>query len=614
MRAGRSCPAPPDWAVLQRQLFDALDKAWRVFSDRYTAADGSLVFSGRLGEPPDDRDGVDDFYEPFFNWPLLYLLGGGDDLLAAAKRHWSGVSRQLTELGMMRDGHDRGYDWFHQGEGLLFFYHLCLADPDDADLRAQAVRSAELYLGGAPGNYDPVANLITAPHNGSDGPRRGLTGGRPVFPWSPVFVYYGLPLDWLPGITGYDQLLADPELSRRMGREMRDRMGRGDTAVNLAATSLMANAYLMTGRPEFRDWVLRYAGGWLARTRAAGGVLPDNVGLSGTVGEYLGGRWYGGHYGWAWPHGLHSVGAAAIVAACNAVLVGGDDGYLDLGRAPLEMTMARLRFAPDGTAMVPYKHNDGGWFVEKPMQMALPTALWQIAQARPDADRLTRLGGPAGPGWRDVEPVRSKEEAGHERPWLAYLSGHNPDYPERTLRVALDLVAQRMARIEADPTDRHAGPSTADIHHWQDHNPVLTEALSQLSCGAPQPLYNGGLWHARLRYHDPSRDRPGLPPEVAALVERIEPDSVTLRLVNLDPARPRRVLVQAGAYGEHTIGVARADGSAEPVPVGGPLLEVALDPATEATLHLSLSLRDRVPRATTPRRASCTEEESRPPS
>jgi hypothetical protein len=27
------------------------------------------------------RDGADDFYEPFFNWPMLYLLGGADDLL-----------------------------------------------------------------------------------------------------------------------------------------------------------------------------------------------------------------------------------------------------------------------------------------------------------------------------------------------------------------------------------------------------------------------------------------------------------------------------------------------------------------------------------------------------
>ncbi|GIH19505.1 hypothetical protein [Rugosimonospora africana] len=608
------CPAPPTWAVLQRRLFTVLDRAWRAFADRYTEGDGRLVFRGRLGVPPDDRDGVDDFYEPFFNWPLLYLLGGDDDLLAAAKRHWRGVTAQLTELGMVRDGHERGYDWFHQGEGLLFFYHLCLADPHDESLRAQAVRSAELYLGGPPGNYDPAHNVIVAPHNGADGPRAGLTGGTPVFPWSPVFVYYGLPLDWIPGITSYEQLLADPALAGRMGQEMRERMGRGDTAVNLAATSLLTNAYLLTGRAEFRDWVLRYTGGWLARMRAGGGVLPDNVGLGGTVGEYLGGRWYGGHYGWAWPHGLHSVGAAAVVAACNAALLGGDETMLDLGRGPLDQVLAHARTdGGTGATLVPYKHNDSGWHTYKPMQMALPVALWQFSQDPGDTDRLTRLGYPSGPGWRDTQPVRGKEEAGHEQPWLAYLAGSNPAYPEQALHLALAVVAHRLARIRADPTDPHTGPGADDLHHWQDLNPVVTEALSQLTCGAPQPLYNGGLWHARLRYHDPERGRPGLPPDVAALVDRIGPDRVSVQLVNLDPVRSRRVVVQAGAFAEHSFGTVTFDQAADAWPPSGPnvplqprrrpgaltvdgaYVQVHLPPATSIRLDSSIRLRAHPP-------------------
>ena len=72
------------------------------------------------------RDGVDDFYEAFGNWPQLYLLGGADDLLPSSVRHWEAVTAQLTELGMLHDEFDKGYDWFHIGEGLLFFYQLCM--------------------------------------------------------------------------------------------------------------------------------------------------------------------------------------------------------------------------------------------------------------------------------------------------------------------------------------------------------------------------------------------------------------------------------------------------------------------------------------------------------
>ena len=59
------------------------------------------------------------------------------------------------------------------------------------------------------------------------------------------------------------------------------------------------------------------APGETARPRN-GGVIPDNVGPDGVVGSQLDGRWYGGHYGWTWPHGWYSVGQAATVAALAA--------------------------------------------------------------------------------------------------------------------------------------------------------------------------------------------------------------------------------------------------------------------------------------------------------
>src|SRR6185312_5029043 len=87
--------------------------------------------------------------------------------------------------------------------------------------------------------------------------------------------------------------------------------------------------------------------------------------------------------------------------------------------------------------------------------------------------------------------------------------------------------------------------------HWQELNPVVSEALVQLTLGGPQIVYNGGLLHTAVRYFDVEHRRPGLPPDVAALVTRLDESGVSLHLVNLSPFVARDLIVQAGAFGEH---------------------------------------------------------------
>ncbi|MFF4902635.1 hypothetical protein [Streptomyces sp. NPDC001068] len=616
--------APPVWAVLQRRLFDDLDTAWRTFRDRYTdPADGRLRYAGRI----EDRDGADDFYEAFFNWPALYLLGGADDLLPAAKRHWEGVTAQLTELGLHKDEFERGYDWFHQGEALLMFYGICAADPEDPLFRERALRFAEQYLPDSPsGLYDPEARIIRSPHNGSDGPRPGL-GPQ----WDDGFAEdqpgmrpYGLPLEDVPGISRWDDL-ADPDLAVRMGHHMRDRLGRGDTAVNLAATALVANAWLYDHDPRLSAWVLAYVDAWRERADRLG-VLPDNVGLSGEVGEYHDGRWFGGHYGWTWPHGVHTLGAATLVAAVSACLVGGDLDRLDLARRPLDQVWEQRRtgFLADLPAaqrrawspllgddaarpvtLVPTRVGVHGWFDPQPPQTAYWTWLWWYGRQDQDRERLDALAREAGYDWSAVHPFRNKEEAGHEPPWLSYLAGTNPDYPEQALRMALAQVRHRMALIAAD----HAGPDEIDLHWWQRLNPVVTEVLTQLTTGAPQTLYNGGLQLARVRYDDLDRGRPGLPDDVAALVEGLDTATTTVHLVNLSLTDTHTLRVRGGAFGEHLVTTAHwqvtptdtapdahAYGLPAPDPtplsaaVDGNALHVTLPPGHEIRLRLDMRL------------------------
>jgi hypothetical protein len=620
---------PPGWALAQRELFDLLDTAWRAFERDFTGADGRLDYRGRLTT----RDGVDDFYEVFFNWPQLYLLGGAGDLLAASAKHWEGVTRQLTELGMLQDEYERGYDWFHQGESLLLLYFLCMADPES--WRERALRFAELYVDPAYGNYDPDHRIIRRPHNGSDPERRGLFDG-PNYPWLPKeAAMYGFPLAWLlPADAPEPPRDQDPRLST----EMTKRMAEGDTAVNLAAAGLVHNAWLLTGEERYRRWILDYVGAWRERAAANDGILPDNVGPDGTVGALLEGRWYGGHYGWSWPHGWYSVGHAAIVAALAGACVAGDPSYLDLVRPALDEIIAHGKVMPytdadssirskwevqlvedvaTPTLHVPYRYDDRGWFDYNPMLMGVPTALWHHTADPADLQRIERLRAGAGYDWRTVRSFRSKEEAGHEEPWLAFLAGDHPDYPEKILAAAQAQVRHRLARMRAY---RDVEVPEEDIHLWQQSNPVVTEALVQLTWGGPQVIYNGGLQQARVRYHDDDARRPGLPPQVAALVSSIDPQATVIDLVNLDPERDRTLIVQAGAFAEHAIrsveftvcqdggwigdmydyGHRAPQVSTTAIETDGPWLRVQLPRSTRIRLTLALELRAYPPSYRTP--------------
>ena len=613
----------PAWAVSQRRLFDLLDGAWREFEATYCAPDGRLVYAGGMHH----RDGVDDFYEPFFNWPTLYRLGGSDDLITSAKRHWTGVTAQLTEFGFVRDEYELGYDWFHQGESLNFFYAICAADPDDTTFRDRAKRFARLYTDPATGNYDPAHRIIVAPHTGSGGPRWGLGTEWIDYPASQTVMRpYGLPLDDLSGITTWSDL-ATPANARRMGDAMQARMGHGDTAVNLAATSLVTNAWLYDNEPEFADWVVGYVGAWRDRAARNNGLLPDNAGPNGTVGELHGGNWFGGHYGWAWPHGLHSVEAAAMIAATNETIVTGSTDALDLARVPLDTVIgngivragaassgsmgwgwAQKMGVPDDVQvqLVPYRHNSSGWFDFHPVPLIYPVWLWWLSSAPSDLARLTSLEYNAGFSWQDTKWFHDKEEQGHEAPWLSYLLGRNPGYPDQALELALGQVERRLALMRATPF----GPPDDDIHWWQRLNPVVTEVLTQLTTGAPPALYNGGLALARVVFGDALRGRPGLPQQVAALVSEVDTDGVRVELVNLDAWEDREVVVQAGAFGEDRI-EAIAVGQAEPgypgdshdylIPpvsttrtrqdIGAARIVVELPPLTRISLRLSITRR-----------------------
>ena len=99
----------------------------------------------------------------------------------------------------------------------------------------------------------------------------------------------------------------------------------------------------------------------------------------------------------------------------------------------------------------------------------------------------------------------------------------------------------------------------------------------------------GNIWtlHARFRYFDPVRRRAGLPEDVGALVEKLEADSASLVLVNVDPVEARTVVVQAGGYGEHRFDSVEVNGKTQTI--AGPLLNVRLEPGSGARLRFHMA-------------------------
>ncbi len=104
--------------------------------------------------------------------------------------------------------------------------------------------------------------------------------------------------------------------------------------------------------------------------------------------------------------------------------------------------------------------------------------------------------------------------------------------------------------------------------------------------GGMPPKHQGEVLQARVRYFDPSRRRPGLPEDVAALVDTLKADSTSLTLVNLNPIEPRTVIVQGGGYGEHLCD--KVDAGSGRITVGSRAFRVILEPGAGGRITIAM--------------------------
>ncbi|WP_247004263.1 hypothetical protein [Halosolutus gelatinilyticus] len=568
---------PPEWAQLQRTVFETMADAVDRFVDGYLDEDGEPYW------PPDDHvgvDGFDDLIEGFYNWPLVYAMGGDERFLDLARDAYEGALRRGaatdTPFGhpMVVDEFEQCRDWFHMGEGNLFTYNMGLAAPDDEAVVDRAERFAQLYFDDADANnYDAEKRLVRGPMNGSMGPEFCDFAAYEHHPYGADYRWASHGLPWRDLEFDEAAALLDPENEERLFEVLDERCAKGDIPLNLNVTSLMTNAYLHTGDDRYREWVAEYLDAWRERTAENGGIVPDNVGRSGEIGEYTDGAWYGGYYGWSWG-GWHYVGIGPTVAAENAVLLEGDREYLDFPRSQLDVLIENgIEIDEDPvheTLYVPHKYGDpgdyhydasgvlteddgevlrrDGWYEFRPHRDD-PYAfhLWYVSLSDADRERVDRLRDWGTREWKQVDHRPStKHGAGHEYAWLAYLDGEFPDYPERIMSATFARVQDRLALMR----EEGGVPDAVDEDYLRHRNPVFHRGLLQLTMGGPQPVYYGGLVFTQVRYFDAERERPGLPPGVSALVTDVTREGVALTLLNAGGA-DRELIVQAGAYGEH---------------------------------------------------------------
>lgn len=551
----------PEWAKLERRLLAEQVPLCLEFAKKYYDERGYVQCFLRWGA----NDGPDDAFENTADWPQLHALGASDEILRVFLQTWNGMIRQYSDAKTVdvpagRDGmyfkeFSAQADWMHHGEGLRTFNLLGLSAPALPIYQERARRWAGLYMGEDPAapNYDPKLKLIRSMQNGSKGPML-----RPA-----------TALDWVGdpfvvskfvaghGESTYAQFLQHYEPYHDVA---------GDHFINLVATTLPTDAYLLANEPKYKQWLVDYMDAWLARMKANGGVIPSYVDYrDGKIGGPEN-KWWGNAYGWGFSP-VNPVNGRkenrnriprAIVGFHNAMLVTGDQKYADAWRTMIDAVNSHARTTADGAKEYPTMFGAEGWYGWQRTPWAVGALeVWYWSQRAEDRARV-----------RDSD-------------WLTFLDGKNADFPESALRRDLAAMERKAAGYRRDTST----PDRRLADNMMDFNPASVVALQQLMWGAIPPGRAGELMNARVRYFDPERKRAGVPEDVGALVSELGGARTVVTLVNLSPSATRTVVVQGGAYGEHRFESAEIAGRTEKI--GATSFTVKLAPGSGAKLTLA---------------------------
>jgi len=608
--------APPGWALLQRQLIDTMNDGAELFVQKYNERAGGICWA----------DCVDDFYERYYNWGLFYAMGGSENVMNRAFEGWNAVTRTNDDGIVHRPNHQWFYhgekarrrftqqmhreyfnkqsksgagsaEWHHMGEANMAFYHFGLADPTISENVRRAKAFAAMFIGEDPlaPNFDTELGQFRSNIQTSEGPILENDVYRTI--WWLQGVAYGKPMRKYDGVGRRSSLWPtikelpidwsnDLDLATKVVDLFEKGVLQGDGPQSLAATALITNAYMYTGDEKYRKWVLDYVEMWMGKIKENGGIVPDNIGPTGKIGEHKDGTWWGGIYGWAGRGYTNIFHSLAVGAEC-ALLLSGDFGYLDLLRSQINVLLDNGIVADDGTLLAANKHGPNGWYDHSPLRPKEIAHLYHASMSDEDRALWMRLKeGDPNTDWADTTQDWEKGQDDSEKARFMYYESSNPTWPDEVMRQEYEHVLRNFRYMADD--DRDYKKIIAENH--EAGNPVATKALTNLALGAPQAIYNGGLVRATVRYYDATRQRPGLPDDVAAFVDKLGSDHAGIHLVNTSTDTTRSLIVQAGAFGEHSFtNVSVRDGDSEQVSVNGKYFSVTLPPSTAVEIDTGMA-------------------------
>jgi hypothetical protein len=482
----------PRWAHLERAYIALADETPEMLAP-YLSDAGNIIWPECVKDfQTFAYSNVDNAFEGFQSWPLFYLLGGNARFLDLSRNTYESLTRQFSSLrkGNLGIPHDQAeamgrdtmlvdewfpdLDWMHQGEAAMLLYYLCLADPKNERIRERVLRITQYLIGENPAqferNYDPEHHVFRSGYFGTNGP--AWEKFKQPINHSHWMDHYGLAFYDVPGVTTFYDL-ADPENAKRYGEVYGERLAHCDTVTNLMATSMVLSAYLFTGNELYRQFVLEYVNAWRERYAHSDGIMPDNAGPHGEVGETLGGRWYGGHYGWVHPHGFRFIGDAMIIGGENERLLTGKPGLLDWVREQFAYLSRYAITRGDGTVLLPQKHTDDGavieyvgnektpmtrpdrvtdypglvryrqvdgWYEFSSASAAQLAHIYTDSYDKCDLEKARELSLPE--AWQRVTStaINAKYKGGQDSAYLNYLNGGYANYPEDALENSITLI------------------------------------------------------------------------------------------------------------------------------------------------------------------------------
>jgi hypothetical protein len=297
------------------------------------------------------------------------------------------------------------------------------------------------------------------------------------------------------------------------------------------------------------------------------------VGRDGTIGGEWGGNWYGGVFGWNSPdEGRRNyVLRGPPEGFGNALLLTGNQAYTQVLRRQIDNLYAAKK-VENGRVLLPRYYGDQGWYGHHDGESGSAGGLTNLREVETDIYLW-------GLEPRDLDRLP-------KRGWTGYLASGDAGYPLAAFQQGIEEIRRAAARLRADTSTPDFPPHAT---RGAGMNPVAASALVNLTLGGNDPHGSGHgplPLHTQLRHFDPDRRRAGLPEDVAALVERIRPEGLTLTLVNTSPFHARTITIQAGGYGEHHFTTAIVGDRT--VSIDAPYFNVRLVPGAGDTFTLGL--------------------------